>query len=208
MVSKSPILGDPGAVSQAERKGATKVFKHKRKSPWVPKLTGPIPNGQANAGSWLGSKNALYYCAQSANSFSWVLFVSSYTTAIISPQLLGSFTKFPNKKPRNYRWVEKRFGCYQQEQFNLHWENSVSDGSQRIVNNIKCKMRRRRESKKRNSLIRQKNNFARASRFFVHFFAVPARIPRENVYIISRFVKDVSKQWQNYISLYELGYGW
>ena len=26
-------------------------------------------------------KNALYYCAQSANSFSWVLFVSSYTTA-------------------------------------------------------------------------------------------------------------------------------
>ena len=27
-------------------------------------------------------KNALYYCAQSANSFSWVLFVSSYTTAI------------------------------------------------------------------------------------------------------------------------------
>ena len=27
-------------------------------------------------------KNALYYCAQSANSFFWVLFVSSYTTAI------------------------------------------------------------------------------------------------------------------------------
>ena len=32
---------------------------------------------QADAGSWLGTKNALYYCAQSANSFSWVLFVSS-----------------------------------------------------------------------------------------------------------------------------------
>ena len=32
-------------------------------------------------------KNALYYCDQSANSFSWVLFVSSYTAAIISPQL-------------------------------------------------------------------------------------------------------------------------
>ena len=33
---------------------------------------------------WLliGHKNALYYCAQSANSISWVLFVSSYTTAI------------------------------------------------------------------------------------------------------------------------------
>ena len=44
----------------------------------------------------------------------------------------------PNQKRRNYRWVEKRFGCYQQEQFNLHWENSVSDGSQCIVNNRIC----------------------------------------------------------------------
>ena len=78
------ILGDPGAVSRAGRKGATKVFKHRRKSPWVPTLTGPFPNGQANAGSWLGTKNALYYCAQSANSISWVLFVSLYTTAIDS----------------------------------------------------------------------------------------------------------------------------
>ena len=87
---------------------------------------------------------------------------------------------FPNQKRRNYRWVEKRFGCYQQEQFNLHWENSVSDGSQCIVNNRKFKMKRRRESKKSNSLTRQNNNFARASRFFVHFFAVTARLPREN----------------------------
>ena len=78
------ILGDPGAVSQAGLKGATKVFKHGRKSPWVPTLTGPFPNGQAIAGSWLGTKNALYYCAQSANSICWVLFVSLYTTAIDS----------------------------------------------------------------------------------------------------------------------------
>ena len=42
----------------------------------------PFPNGQANAGSWLGTKNALYYCAQSTSSISWVLFVSSYATAI------------------------------------------------------------------------------------------------------------------------------
>ena len=78
------ILGDPGAVSRAGRKGSTKVFKHRRKSPWVPTLTGPFPNGQANAGSWLGTKKALYYCAQSANSISWVLLVNSYTTAIDS----------------------------------------------------------------------------------------------------------------------------
>ena len=81
------------AVSRARRKGATKVFKHGRKSPLVPTLTGPFPKGEANAASWLGTKNGLYHCAQSANSFSWVLFVSSYTTAIISPQLPGSFTK-------------------------------------------------------------------------------------------------------------------
>ena len=77
------ILGDPGAVSRAGRKGATKVFKHRRKSPWVPSLTGLFPNGQESAGSWLGTKNALYYFAQSANSISRVLFVSSYTTAFI-----------------------------------------------------------------------------------------------------------------------------
>ena len=65
-----PILGNPGAVSQAGLKDATKVFKHGWKSPWVPTLTGPLPNGQENAGSLLGTKNALYYCAQSANSFS------------------------------------------------------------------------------------------------------------------------------------------
>ena len=78
------ILGDPGAVSRVGRKGATEVFKHRRKSSWVPTLTGPFPNGQAIAGFWLGTKNSLYYCAQSANSISWVLFVISYTTAIDS----------------------------------------------------------------------------------------------------------------------------
>ena len=76
-----------------------------------------------SSGCWLliGHKNTLYYCAQSANSFSWVLFVSSYTTAIVSPHLPGSFTKlvcaretfilyFPNQQQRNYRWVEQTFG--------------------------------------------------------------------------------------------------
>ena len=115
------ILGDPGAVSRVWRKGATKVFKYGRKGPWVPTLTELFPKIQADACSWLGTKNALYYCAQSANSCSWVLFVSSYTTAIVSPHLPGSFTKlvrarktfifyFPNQKRRNYRWVEKTFG--------------------------------------------------------------------------------------------------
>ena len=81
-VWRNNTLGDPGAVIRAGRKGATKVFMHGRKSPWVPTLTEPFPNGQANAGSWLGTKNALFYFAQSANSISLVLFVCSYTTAI------------------------------------------------------------------------------------------------------------------------------
>ena len=81
---RSVILGDPGAFSRVGRKGGSKVFKYGQKSPWVPTLTELFPNNQADAGSWLGTKNALYYCAQSANSFSWVLFVSSYTPAIVS----------------------------------------------------------------------------------------------------------------------------
>ena len=96
--------------------------------------------------------------------FSWVRtrrLLSCHTCPVRSPS-------FPNQKRRNYRWVEKRFGCYQQEQFNLHWENSVSDGSQCIVNNKKF------------NLTTQINNFARASRFVVHFFAVTAGLPREN----------------------------
>ena len=115
------ILGYPGAVNRVGRKGGTKVFKYGRKRPWVPTLTELFPKIQADASSWLGTKNALYYCTQWANSFSWVLLVSSYTTAIFSPHLPGSFTKlvraretfifyFPNQKRRNYRWVEEAFG--------------------------------------------------------------------------------------------------
>ena len=87
------ILGDPGAVSRAVRKGATKVFNHGRKSPWVPTLTGQFPTVKGMLAPNWGQKNALYYCAQSASSFSRVLFESSYTTSIILPPLPGSFTK-------------------------------------------------------------------------------------------------------------------
>ena len=67
--------------------------------------------------------------------FSWVCIrrlLSRHSCPVRSPS-------FSNQKRRNYQWVEKRFGCYHQEQFNLHWENSVSDRSQCIVNNRKFK---------------------------------------------------------------------
>ena len=44
---------------------------------------------------------------------------------------------------------------------------------------------------------KQSNNFARASHFFVHFFALFARLRRNNV----------NKQRRNFVSLSELGYG-
>ena len=173
------ILGHPGAVSRAGLKRATKVFKHGRKSPWVPTVTGPFPVKRMLVPDW-GQKMLCIIVPNWGTAypefFSWVC-----TQRLLSRHCCRvSSASFANQKRRNYRWVEKRFGCYQQEQFNLHWENSVSDGSQCIVNNRKFKMKRRRESKKRNSLTRQNNNFARASRFFVYFFAVTARLPREN----------------------------
>ena len=73
----------PRGSQSGREKRRDESFQVRRKSSWVPTLTELFPKIQADAGSWLGTKNALYYCAQSANSLSWVLFVSSYTTTII-----------------------------------------------------------------------------------------------------------------------------
>ena len=54
-----------------------------------------ISKNSSGCGSWLGTKNALYYCAQSAKNFSLVLFVSSYTTAIVS--ITACLTHAPKK---------------------------------------------------------------------------------------------------------------
>ena len=126
------ILGDPGAVSRAGLKGSTKVFKHGRKNPWVPTLTGPFPNGQKNAGSWLGTENALYYCAQSANSFSRVLFLSSYTTAIIPPQL-------PHRVGRKSR--KKSFQVRAKEPLSTDSHRTISknsSGCRLLIGHKKC----------------------------------------------------------------------
>ena len=102
---------------------------------------------------------------------------------IVSPHLPGSFTKLVRARKLLFSTFitgnEGTFGCYQQEQFNLPREYSVFDGSQCTVNNRNFKMRRRRESQISYSFTRQNNNFARASRFFVHFFAANCTTTRE-----------------------------
>ena len=119
--------------------------------------------------------------------FSWVRtrrLLSRHTCPVRSPSLCVQgkllFSTFLTRNEGTTDESKKRLGCYQQEQFNLPREYSVFDSSQCIVNNSKLKMRRRRESQISNSLTRQNNNFARASRFFVYFFAVTERLPREN----------------------------
>ena len=66
------ILGDPGAVSRVGKGQGRKFASTGKKSPCVRTLTELFPKIQADACSWLGTKNALYYCAQWANSFFWV----------------------------------------------------------------------------------------------------------------------------------------
>ena len=50
-----------------------------------------------------------------------------------------------------------------------------------VITDFKIQRRgRQRERQKTNLFNKQNNNFARASRFFVHFFSVFARLRREN----------------------------
>ena len=65
-------------------------------------------------------------------------------------------------------------------------KNWVPDKVQRAREKRELKIRRRRrqrqqERHKSNRFNKENNNFARASRFFVHFFDVFARLRRENV---------------------------
>ena len=52
-------------------------------------------------------------------------------------------------------------------------------------------------------LDKENNNFARATRFFVHFFAVVARLQRETAFF-SRFLEDGNKRQQFAFSFPEL----
>ena len=120
------ILEDPGTVSPVQRKGGTKVLKYGWESPWVPTLTKLFPKIQADTVSWLGTKNALYYCAQSAYSFYWILSVSSYTyLKTFVPPFLPTRLTAPGS-PRMFRDSNQQFSRYQASAFTLAWKIVLS----------------------------------------------------------------------------------
>ena len=111
----------PRRSQSGREKGRDEIFQVRAKEPLGTESHRAISKNLSGYRLLTGHKNAWYYCAQSANTFSWILFVSSYTTAIVLPHLPCSFTKlvraretfifyFPNQNRRNYRWVEKTFG--------------------------------------------------------------------------------------------------
>ena len=65
--------------------------------------------------------------------------------------------------------------------------------------------RRQRERQKTIGFNKQNNNFARASRFFVHFFARFCTTTTWK-YLISRFTEYENKHRRNFISISEPGY--
>ena len=200
-------------MSRAGRKGATKFSSTGGKAPGYHSYR-TISKRPSECWLPIGHKKCFIIVPNrrtvSPEFFSWVhtrLLFSRHTCPVRSSSLCVQgkllFSTFRTRKEvRNYRSMsQKPLGCYQQELFSLLREYPVFDGSQCIVNNRKFKMRRRRESQISNSLTRQNNNFAPASHFFVHFFAVNCTTTLENgKCLFSCFVKDVNKQWQNSFS--------
>ena len=79
------------------------------------------------------AKNALYYCAQSANSLSRVLFLSSYTTAIIPPQL---------PHPRGPRSSQSGREKMRNESLQVRAKEPLGTDSHRLIskNSSKCRL--------------------------------------------------------------------
>ena len=84
-------------------------------------------------------------------------------------------------------------------------------GFRQVFRDLKIRRRRQqRERYKSNRFNQQNNNFARASRFFVHFFAVIARLYSYDVKMPNVTMYRGSTQATtrfNFLSLSELGYG-
>ena len=166
------------------RRPKTKVFQVRTKEPLGTDSHQTISKNSSGSQLLIGHQNRLPISEQFLlSSFRTRRLLSCHTCPVRSPSLCVQgkllFSTFLTRNEGTTDESKKRWGCYQQEQFNLPLEYSVFDSLQYIVNNRKFKMRPRRESQISNSLTRQKN-FARASHFFVHFFAVNFATTREN----------------------------
>ena len=185
------ILGDPGAVSRVGRGEAGRKFSSTGERAPGYRLS---PNylqkfKQMPAPDWAQKMLCIIVPNRwtvSPEFFSWVRtrrLLSCHTCPVRSPSLCEQgkllFSIFLTQNEGTTDKSKKRLGYYQQEQFNLPREYSVFYSSQCIVNNRNIKMRRRRGIQIKNSLTRQNNIFARASHFFVHFFALHCTTTRE-----------------------------
>ena len=115
------IVGDPGEVSCVVRKGA-ESFQARVEEPLGSDFYQTISERSGECWLLIGLKKCFVLLCPIGEQqrLSWVVFVFSNTTAIVSPYLSGSLTKvvharetviffFPNQKRRNYRWFEKTF---------------------------------------------------------------------------------------------------
>ena len=82
----SPILGDPGAVSRVRRseRARRKFSSTGERAPGYRLSPSCFQKFKRMSAPDWAQKMLCIICAQSANSFFWVPFVSSYTTAIVS----------------------------------------------------------------------------------------------------------------------------
>ena len=81
---------------------------------------------------------------------------------------------FENVSPKGSFWPKMKY-----------FEISVLTANSPYLQKAALKIRRRpgdNENVKKSNRFNNQNNFARASRFFVYFFAVTARLRRENAY--------------------------
>ena len=68
-----------------------------------------------------------------------------------------------------------------EREYGLEWEYEFKSNYRAVIRERKRRRRRRqRERQKSDRFIKQNNNFARSSPFFVHFFAVVARLQHQS----------------------------
>ena len=171
----------PRGSQSGREKRRNESFHYGRKSPWVPDHFQKFK--RMPAPDWAQKMLCIIVPNRrtvSPEFFSWPRtrrLLSRHTCPVRSPsfRVPGKllFYTFLTRNKGTTEELKKRLGYYQQRAIEF---------APRIFCfwRITIKMRRRWEIQISNSLTRQNNNFARTSRFSVHFFAVNCTSTREN----------------------------